>query len=123
MLFDEMNKILFKDNKEIEEFNKPIFKNGLNFFKDLCSNSKVISARYLLNLLRDIIWGKSNDFDSVKKYIDFLYMNDENNNAYNSASSNNNNSNMITTNNQSYTELLMDDIQVNSFSIYINDFY
>jgi len=52
MLFDEMNKMLFKDNKEIEDFNKPVVKNGLHFFKDLCNSNKIISTRYLLNLLR-----------------------------------------------------------------------
>jgi len=52
MLFDEMNKVLFKDNKEIEDFNKPLIKNGLHFFKELCNTNKIVSARYLLNLLR-----------------------------------------------------------------------
>jgi len=52
MLFDEMNKVLFKDNKEIEDFNKPLFKNGLHFFKELCNTNKIVSTRYLLNLLR-----------------------------------------------------------------------
>lgn len=78
----------------------------------------------LINKFRDILWNKSNEFDSVKKYLDFLYSTEENNNGYNSASSNNNNninsnsssnnmnSNSNANNGQSYTELVINDVQV-----------
>ncbi|ORX57314.1 hypothetical protein BCR36DRAFT_345427 [Piromyces finnis] len=120
MLFDELNKMLFKENKEIDDYSKPMIKNGLHFFKDLCNSSKIISARYLLNLLRDILWNKSSEFDSIKKYLDFLYSIEENNNGYNSASSSNNNninsnssSNNLNSNinSQSYSELVINDVQ------------